>query len=78
MPANTLNQNETLEILAHRVLRKIREDIRSSPFLAVMVDEATDKANKEQLTLVVRWINEDFVVSEEFLGLYCLLIHRAL
>ncbi|XP_062502108.1 zinc finger MYM-type protein 1-like [Corticium candelabrum] len=47
-------------------------NIHSSPFIAVTVDEATDKANKEQLTIVVRWINEDFVVSKEFLELYCL------
>ena len=44
------NQNEILEIMAHRVLRKILEDIHYSPFLAVMVDETTDKFNKEQLT----------------------------
>ena len=66
------NQNEMLELMAHHVLRKILANIHSSPFIAVMVDEATDKANKEQLTIVVRWISEDFVVSEEFLGLYCL------
>ena len=66
------NQNEMLQIMAHHVLRKILEKIHSSPFLAVMVDETTDKSNKEQLTLVVRWIGEDFVVSEEFLGLYTL------
>jgi len=35
-----------------------------------MVDETTDKSNMEQLTLVVRWISDDFEVSEEFLGLY--------
>ena len=34
-----------------------------------MVDETTNKSNKEQLTLVVRWINKDFMVFEEFLGL---------
>ena len=37
-----------------------------------MVDETTDKSNKEQLTLVLRWISEDFLVSEEFVGLYYL------
>ena len=58
--------------MAHRVLRRLLEDIHSSAFLAVMVDEATDKSNKEQLTLVVRWVSDDFVVSEEFLGLYTL------
>lgn len=66
------NQNEMLELMAHQVLRMILKDIHSSPFLAVMVDETTDKSNKEQLTLVVRWVNDDFTVSEEFLGLYCL------
>ena len=66
------NQNEMLKLMAHHVLRKILANIHSSPFIAVTVDEATDKANKEKLTIVVRWINEDFVVSEEFLGLYCL------
>jgi len=64
------NQNEMLEMMAHRVLRQILEEIHSSPFLAVMVDETTDKSNMEQLTLVVRWISDDFEVSEEFLGLY--------
>ena len=61
-----------LELMSHRVLRRIFEDIHSSSFLAVMVDEATDKSNKERLTVVIRWIDDDFIVSEEFLGLYYL------
>ena len=64
------NQNEMLELMAHAVLRKILKAIYSSPFLAVMVDETTDKSNIEQLTLVIRWVNQDFLVSEEVLGLY--------
>ena len=71
------NQNELLELMAHSVLRKILEGIRSSPFLAVMVDETTDKSNSEQLTIIVRWINDDFVASEEFLGLYKLAVANA-
>ena len=58
--------------MAHHALRKILENIHTSPFIVVMVDETTDKSNKEQLTLVLRWIIEDFVVSEEFVGLYYL------
>ena len=61
-----------LEPMAYHALRKILENIHSSPFIAVMVDESTDKSNKEQLTLVWRWISENFVVSEEFVGLYYL------
>lgn len=56
------NQNEMLELMAHHVVRKILESIHTSPFLAVMIDETTDTSNKEQLTLVVRWVSEDFSV----------------
>eukprot|EP00731_Ephydatia_muelleri_P018315 Em0011g355a len=31
-----------------------------------------DQSNKEQLTLVLRWVSDDFTVSEEFVGLYYL------
>lgn len=47
-------------------------DIHPSPFLAVMVAETTDKSNNKQLTLVIRWVSKEFIISEEFLGLYCL------
>ena len=67
------NQNEMLELMAHGVLRKVLKDIHESPFLAVMVDETTDKSNKEKLTFVIRWVNNDFTVAEDVLGLYGLL-----
>ena len=64
------NQNEMLEIMAHHVLRKILGCMQQSPFLAIMLDETTDASNKEQLTVVMRWIDENFDVFEEFLGMY--------
>ena len=38
-----------------------------------MVDETTDCSNKEQLTFIIRSVDEDFEVSEDFLGMYHLL-----
>ena len=67
------NQNEMLEIMAHHILRKILSKIHDSPFYAIMVDETTDVSNKEQLTLVIRRIDENLEVFEEFLGMYTLL-----
>ena len=58
------------------MLRNILETIRTSPFLGVMVDETTDKSSKEQLRLAVRWVSEDFTVSEEFLGLLLSFFNR--
>ena len=35
-----------------------------------MIDETTDVSNQEQITIVMRRINEDLEVYEGFLGLY--------
>ena len=37
-----------------------------------MVDETTDKSNQEQLTMVIRWVDKNLTVSEDFLSLYAL------
>ena len=63
-------QNEIIKIMGIHVLRDIATCVKASPFFAIMVDEMTDKVNKEQVTLIVRWVAEDFEVREEFLGLY--------
>ena len=36
----------------------------------MMVDETTDKANKQQVVLVFRWVDDALVAHEEFIGLY--------
>ena len=64
------NQNEFLELMSHSVLRTIIGEIHDSPFLTIMVDETTDIPNREQLTLVIRRVDDNFEIHEEFLGLY--------
>ena len=63
------NQNEMLvkELMVHQVLKRILDDADTSPFLAVMVDETRDQSNKEQLTLVLRWVSDDFTVCRAIL-----------
>ena len=34
------------------------------------MDETTDCSNKEQVVLVIRWVDEDLTVHESFIGLY--------
>ncbi|KAG0426357.1 hypothetical protein HPB47_026527 [Ixodes persulcatus] len=55
-------QNEILEILAHMVQRDIVDEIKRSPFYAIMADSTTDMSGLEQFTLCVR--------CELFPGLY--------
>ena len=63
-------QNEFLSIMALQVLREIAASLQSAVFYTVMVDETTDKANKEQVVLVFRWVDDLLVAHEEFVGLY--------
>ena len=63
-------QNEFLSIMALQVLCRIAVQIQNAVFFTVMVDEATDCSNKEQVVLVFRWIGEDLVAHEDFIGLY--------
>ncbi len=55
--------------MATYILRDIYESIKLSPFITVMMDEATDISNKEQATIVIRSLN-NFDVNEEFIGLF--------
>lgn len=63
-------QNSLIKTMALSVLRKIAEKLHNSPFLTIMIDETTDVTNQEQVTVVIRRIDENFEVFEEFMGLY--------
>ena len=63
-------QNETVKIMAHTVLRKIADHLQKSPYLTIMIDETTDVSNREQVAIVMWRVDEEFEVSEEFLGVY--------
>jgi len=43
-----------------------------SKWYSVIVDEATDIANREQMNLSIRWVNEEYDISEDPVGLFCL------
>ena len=64
------NQNEMLTIMARFVQNQILNKVRKSPFITIMVDETTDVSNKEQLTFIIRSVDEEFNVSEDYLGMY--------
>ncbi|GMY39380.1 TTF-type domain-containing protein [Fagus crenata] len=58
-------QKEILNILATRVRNKIREEIGDAKF-CILVDEALDESNKEQMAIVLRFVNRDGFVQERF------------
>ena len=62
-------QNELLKLFSCEILRHIASSLHSSPFLTVMIDETTDVSNHEQVVVCVRWVNADFDIQEDFIGL---------
>ena len=62
-------QNDLLRLMAKRVLDEISSSIQKSTFFSLMADETTDAANKEQLVIVYRCVDDEFVAHEELVGL---------
>jgi hypothetical protein len=50
------------------VQHKVREEIGSSKF-CIMVDEARDESKKEQMAIVLRFVNKEGHIKERFLDL---------
>jgi len=61
-------QNDLLVGMADNVRQKILTRIVSSPCWAIMADETTDRANREQLVMVIRYVDNNdgvFLVRED-------------
>lgn len=63
-------QNSFLKMMALDVLRNVADKLQKSPYLTIMIDETTDISNQEQVTIVLRRIDNKFETYEEFIGLY--------
>ncbi len=63
-------QNECLQIMAMHIARRLSQAIRTAACFTVMADECTDILNKEQFTICIRWVGNDLVDHEDFIGQY--------
>ena len=56
------------QFITKLVVRKKKENL----FFSILTDEASDCSNQEQLSLVIKYVESDCVIREEFLGfLHC-------
>ena len=51
--------------MGNTVLREILMLIRSGTWFSIIADEATDICRNEQLSLSIRWTNDDYQIREE-------------
>ena len=61
-------QKEILNLISTRVKQMICKEIDGGKF-CLLVDEARDESNKEQMSIVLRYVNKDGVIVERFFGL---------
>ena len=61
--------SELVGLMAKHILRKILSDIREAAVFVLIVDEATDVSQKEQLCITVRWVDDHLSIHEDPLEL---------
>ena len=61
-------QKEILHIMANKVRNKIREEIGDAKF-CILVDEAKDTSNKEQMAIVLRFVDVAGFLRERFFAI---------
>ncbi|XP_023735201.2 uncharacterized protein LOC111883070 [Lactuca sativa] len=61
-------QKEILSIIANKVRKHIRSEVGDSYF-CVMVDESRDESKKEQMAIVLRFVDVEGIIRERFLDL---------
>src|SRR3954466_9547277 len=60
-------QKEILHVISSRVKSAIRAEIGDAPF-CLLIDEARDEAKKEQMSIVLRFVDQAGCVKERFFG----------
>jgi len=60
---------DIIQLMGLAVVQKILADIKILFYYALIVDEATDIAQTEQLCISVRWLDYNFGIHEDCIGL---------
>ena len=64
-------QNQVIDVLAEQIRQKIITNVKTAKWFTVIADEVTDISNKEQLSLVLRYVNqENLLVCEDLVGFF--------
>ena len=61
--------NELIILMGNALLRNLLSKIREANWYAVIADETRDISNREQLSLSIRWVDESYLIHEDFIGL---------
>ena len=62
-------QNEIISVLGSAIQDHLIQEIKAAKFYSILADEVTDCANLEQVSLVIRFVDSNKHIREEFLDL---------
>ena len=62
--SNTI-QNQIVDVLSDQVKQQIIQKVKAAKWYTVIADEVTDVSNKEQLSVVLRYVESDTLVVRE-------------
>ncbi|XP_047134683.1 52 kDa repressor of the inhibitor of the protein kinase-like [Hydra vulgaris] len=66
------SQNQLIRCYGEVITDTIIGEIKNSNYFSIIADEASDSSNKEQLSLVIRFVDSKFNIREEFISfLHC-------
>lgn len=60
-------QNQIISLIGEYIRESIVQEIKEAKFFSILCDEVTDNANLEQLSFVLRFVDKDCQIREEFL-----------
>ena len=53
------------ELMSKQVLREVNAEVHQAKFYTITVDKTTDRSNREQAVLVLRYVDDNLDVHEE-------------
>ena len=63
-------QNELLEAMALGMMRQISANIQNATPFTITADETADVSNKEKPVICIRWVDDCFVILEDFIEMH--------
>ena len=60
-------QNQIIDVIGDMIAERIIKEVKNAQFFSILADEASDISNKEQLSLVLRFVDENNEIREEFI-----------
>ena len=71
-------QNDLISCTGERIRNQLLAEVRNAKFFSVSADEAADSSNKEQLPLVLRFVDATNSIREELVDFFSTVIQAQL